>query len=88
MAKLFNKETADKPGFTPIFYNPGFQYHFYEEDFKGLRYFYGEPLLPLKQKEDFEIYSNNGEFCKDPFLGSFSHYTYMKSSRSFIITDL
>ncbi|CAD8060867.1 unnamed protein product [Paramecium primaurelia] len=83
----FNQQCHQSQGkFVPIFYSTPYIYSFDIPIF-GIKFVYGESYIDLDIP--WVKYSNNADFFEKEYnFTTFSHFTYVKTNQSLIITDL
>jgi len=85
MAKIF-RLTSCQIDAPPIFYLLPAIYRL-QKPFRGVQTIYAEPLINVEDLK-WERYMNNGSFCQNETMASFSHFSYIMSGGPFMITDL
>jgi hypothetical protein len=83
MARVFRKMSCEFNG-PPIFFLPPSIYKL-DKPFKGAKYIYTEPMIDTSK---WERRSNNGKFCCDQLMASFSHFSNIASGGYFLVCDL
>ncbi|CAD8081307.1 unnamed protein product [Paramecium sonneborni] len=87
LSHYFNQQCYQNKGnFFPIYYATPYLYKF-DIPFFGTKIIYGESYIDLEIP--WQKYSNNGSFYLEQYnFTTFSHFTYVKTNKNMIITDL